>query len=210
MYNLLLCKNLLLHILLFNRKEANTQKCMASFLIEKTNKLFLSSDCSFNLFCQLRKDLIQVSYDTVISYIEDRSCLIFVDCNDDIRLFHTSYMLDCSGNTDCKVYVEDVQSYQSVQPADLSASSQHLQLHGSSLLSPPIASARSSRSLKFSALPTPRPPDTRILASMISTVSDTVLNYFQDLYILVIRCESRIELSITSALAPSILVESSA
>ena len=40
---------------------------------------------------------------------------------------------------------------------------------------PPIASARSSSSLKFSALPTPRPPDTRILASMISTVSDTAL-----------------------------------
>ena len=38
-----------------------------------------------------------------------------------------------------------------------------------------MASASSSRILKFSGLPTPRPPDTRILASMISTVSDTAL-----------------------------------
>ena len=40
---------------------------------------------------------------------------------------------------------------------------------------PPIASARSSSSLKFSALPTPRPPETRIFASMISATSDTAL-----------------------------------
>ena len=40
---------------------------------------------------------------------------------------------------------------------------------------PPIAAARSSRILKFSGLPTPRPPDTRILASMISLISDTAL-----------------------------------
>ena len=38
---------------------------------------------------------------------------------------------------------------------------------------PPSTSARSSRSLKFSAEPTPRPPETRILASMISLISET-------------------------------------
>ena len=37
----------------------------------------------------------------------------------------------------------------------------------------PSTSASSSRSLKFSGLPTPRPPDTRILASIMSTVSTT-------------------------------------
>ena len=38
---------------------------------------------------------------------------------------------------------------------------------------PPSTSAKSWRSLKFSSLPTPRPPDTKILASAISTVSAT-------------------------------------
>ena len=53
------------------------------------------------------------------------------------------------------------------QPASTTAREQ--------LTVPPMASASSSRILKFSGLPTPRPPETRIFASMISATLETAL-----------------------------------
>src|SRR5699024_5308924 len=65
----------------------------------------LFSNLSFDCLCQLRNNLKSVAYDTVISHIEDRSVRIFVDGDDDIGLFHTGYVLDRSGDTDCEVYL---------------------------------------------------------------------------------------------------------
>ena len=70
-----------------------------------SSRLLGSCYCLFNLLCQQRNNLVQIAYDTVVRYIKDRSCVILVDGNDDIRLFHTCQMLDCSGDTDCEVYV---------------------------------------------------------------------------------------------------------
>ena len=45
---------------------------------------------------QCRNNLVQVTNDTIISYIEDGSVLILVDSDDDVRIFHTSYVLNCT------------------------------------------------------------------------------------------------------------------
>ena len=59
--------------------------------------------CFFDLLGKNRNDLVQVAYYAVIGNVEDRSRLIFVDGNDDVGLFHTSHVLDGSGDTDGKV-----------------------------------------------------------------------------------------------------------
>ena len=63
----------------------------------------LLSLCSLQLLGQSGNYLVQVAYDTVVSHIEDRRGLILVDGNNEIRLFHTCYMLNSTGDTDCKV-----------------------------------------------------------------------------------------------------------
>ena len=73
--------------------------------IHSIYNLVLCSLCFFDLLGQSRQDLVQIANDAVVSNVEDRSCLIFVNCNDDIRLFHTSQVLNCTGDTDCKVYM---------------------------------------------------------------------------------------------------------
>lgn len=68
--------------------------------------LFVSSSlCFFDFLSQNRNNLVQIANYTVISNIEDWSRLIFIDGNDDVRLFHAGHMLDRTGNTDGKVYV---------------------------------------------------------------------------------------------------------
>ena len=162
----------------------------------------LLSLCSLQLLGQSGNYLVQVAYDTVVSHIEDRCGLILVDGNNEIRLFHTCYMLNSTGDTDCKVNLRTngltgLSTCRSLgfQPLSTTAREQDTV--------PPRTSARSSRILKFSALPTPRPPDTRILASMISTVSDTALTTSLMVTYLLFRSKSGIVL-FDYAFAPAI------
>ncbi len=102
-------------------------------------------------------------------------------------------MLNSTGDTDCKVNLRTngLTGLSNLQILGLPAIIYNCT--GADTV-PPITSARSSRILKFSALPTPRPPDTRILASMISTVSDTALTTSLNGYIFVVRSKSGIVL----------------
>lgn len=70
-----------------------------------SSRLLGSSYRLFDLLGQQRNNLVQIAYDTVVCYVKDRSCLILVDGNDDVSLFHACYVLDCTGYTDCKVYI---------------------------------------------------------------------------------------------------------
>ena len=70
-----------------------------------SSRLLGSSYRLFDLLGQQRNNLVQIAYDTVVCYVKDRSCLILVDGNDDVRFFHTCQMLNRSGDTDCEVYV---------------------------------------------------------------------------------------------------------
>ena len=47
----------------------------------------------------LGNDLEEVSYDTVVCDLEDRSGLVLVDGDDQIGLFHTGKVLDRAGDT---------------------------------------------------------------------------------------------------------------
>ena len=97
------------YILLCKRPKCNIKPSLRStgrVRISVKKRLLvrcLLSLCSLQLFGQSGNDLVQISYDTVVSYIEDRSCLILVDSNNEIRLFHTCYVLNSTGDTDCKV-----------------------------------------------------------------------------------------------------------
>ena len=114
-------------------------------------------------------------------HIKDRSGFILIDCNNHIRLFHTGYVLNCTGNTDCKVNIRanGLTGLSNLKILRLPAC---IYNSTGAAYGCTRTSARSSRSLKFSALPTPRPPDTRILASIISATSDTALTTLRFLH----------------------------
>ena len=83
------CYYIIKHPLLFLREK---QGMKSAFL----NTGFPASLilCHFlDLLCKLGNDLIKIAYDTVISYIEDRSVLVLVDGDDDIGLFHSGCVL---------------------------------------------------------------------------------------------------------------------
>ena len=60
---------------------------------------------------QFRQDLFYVTYDTQVRYFENRSCVVFVDGDYQFGTFHTSYVLDSTGDTACQCTGQDVLFY---------------------------------------------------------------------------------------------------
>ena len=51
----------------------------------------------------MRNNLKQVSYNAVIRTFKDRSGLIAVHCDDDLRILHSCLMLNSTGDTKCNI-----------------------------------------------------------------------------------------------------------
>lgn len=77
------------------RKNANT--VLYDRIIIKVFWL-LCSLCCLDLLDQLRHDLEQVAHDAVVSHTEDRSGFVLIDCDDALRILHTSSVLDRTGD----------------------------------------------------------------------------------------------------------------
>ena len=43
---------------------------------------------------QLRQGLVEIGHKTVVGHLEDRRLLIFIDCNNDLGVFHSCEMLN--------------------------------------------------------------------------------------------------------------------
>lgn len=48
---------------------------------------------------------MEVAHDAEVGCAEDRSVFIFINSDDEIRLFHTGEVLDCSRDTACHIEV---------------------------------------------------------------------------------------------------------
>ena len=74
-----------------------------NFSVYAEMRPLLSSLSSLDGLDHHRNNLEQVAADAVISYVEDRSRLRLVNCDDAAGILHTSLVLDCTGDTQCNV-----------------------------------------------------------------------------------------------------------
>ena len=129
---------------------------------------------SFNSFCQLWNDLVQIANKAVVSNFKDRSCLILV-----IAMITS----DSSIPATCWIAPENTDSKVDLRTNSLTGLANLKILRLPAIINNSTGAAYFTaknfcqifKDLEVFRLPTPRPPDTRILASIMSTVSVTDL-----------------------------------
>ena len=150
---------------------------------------------------QLRDDLVEVADHAEVAELEDRGVLVLVDRQDVLRALHPDLVLDRAGDPERQVQVRrnglarlpDLGGVR-YQPASTTA-----RVAATGRPSTPRAARRSS---KFSFLPSPRPPPTRIPASSMLT-SAPRCSPRVTIVALVDHSESSTWTSSTSAVPPS-------
>src|SRR5581483_1505409 len=98
----------------FNRSVCRAERCVAGSddndICRVWESIFHSvpsasspSDWLFKSAIEFWKNGEQISNQSVICNLEDRSLLVFIDRDDNFGVFHTGEMLDRSGNTNCYI-----------------------------------------------------------------------------------------------------------